>query len=325
MNGVFLVVLCMSILFEAIQRFIEPQTVSNPRLILIVGSCGLASNILGLLLLHEHESPAATAGDEEHDTTSRMTNQENSALGTQNGNIAKMKRASTLTSVAVHPSTFRAEIIAATQPEQHVDDRADAVNETTLLLNGQRSSAVPVGNAARSSLHETHIHQRPDQKQAHQGRGDLNMAGVLLHVVGDAIGNVGVIASALFIWLTDYRWRYYADPTASVIIAAIILHTAIPLCKSASSILLQGVPEGVDIDGIKSDITSLPEVVGCHELHVWQLSDSQIVGTVHMEIDESIIKEGSGKYKQVLSTVKACLGAHGILSATIQVDLIRNP
>ena len=53
-NGVFLVALCLSIFLEAIQRIFEPQTVSNPKLILVVGCCGLLSNILGLFLFHEH-------------------------------------------------------------------------------------------------------------------------------------------------------------------------------------------------------------------------------------------------------------------------------
>ena len=53
-NGVFLVALCLSIFLEAIQRLAEPQTVSNPKLVLIVGCCGLLSNILGLFLFHEH-------------------------------------------------------------------------------------------------------------------------------------------------------------------------------------------------------------------------------------------------------------------------------
>lgn len=53
-NGVFLVALCLSIFLEAIQRFVEPQVVSNPKLVLIVGCLGLASNILGLFLFHDH-------------------------------------------------------------------------------------------------------------------------------------------------------------------------------------------------------------------------------------------------------------------------------
>lgn len=44
----------MSIFLEAIQRLVEPQEVQNPKLVCIVGCFGLLSNILGLLLFHDH-------------------------------------------------------------------------------------------------------------------------------------------------------------------------------------------------------------------------------------------------------------------------------
>ena len=80
------------------------------------------------------------------------------------------------------------------------------------------------------------------------------MRGVFLHVLGDALGNIGVIATALFIWLTDFTWRFYADPVISLVITAIIFSSALPLVKSASFILLQGVPTGVSLDDVKEDI-----------------------------------------------------------------------
>ena len=58
---------------------------------------------------------------------------------------------------------------------------------------------------------------------------DLGVMGVLTHVVGDAVNNVGVIIAALVIWLTKYDGRFYADPGVSVGIALLILASAIPL------------------------------------------------------------------------------------------------
>ena len=58
---------------------------------------------------------------------------------------------------------------------------------------------------------------------------DLGMMGVLLHVLGDALNNVGVIIAGLVIWLARYEGRYYADPAAGVGIALLILVSAIPL------------------------------------------------------------------------------------------------
>ena len=63
------------------------------------------------------------------------------------------------------------------------------------------------------------------------------MRGVFLHVLGDALGSVVVIISALFIWLTDFDWRHYVDPAMSLIIVAIITITTIPLCEYYRSTL----------------------------------------------------------------------------------------
>ncbi|CAG8690504.1 16283_t:CDS:2, partial [Acaulospora morrowiae] len=53
-NGIFLLALCLTVLIEAIQRFFEYEEIRNPILILIVGGVGLFSNIIGILLFHEH-------------------------------------------------------------------------------------------------------------------------------------------------------------------------------------------------------------------------------------------------------------------------------
>lgn len=55
------------------------------------------------------------------------------------------------------------------------------------------------------------------------------MMGVLLHVMGDAANNLGVMAAALVIWLTHYEGRYYADPGTSMGIGVMIILTSLPL------------------------------------------------------------------------------------------------
>ena len=57
------------------------------------------------------------------------------------------------------------------------------------------------------------------------------MMGVLLHVLGDAANNLGVMIAALVIWLTHYEARYYADPATSMGIASMILLSAFPLSE----------------------------------------------------------------------------------------------
>lgn len=64
---------------------------------------------------------------------------------------------------------------------------------------------------------------------------DVGMLGVLLHVIGDAVNNLGVMIAALVIWFTEYEGRYYADPGASLWIGVIIILSSL-LLRMLSSI-----------------------------------------------------------------------------------------
>ncbi|OCB87105.1 cation efflux protein [Sanghuangporus baumii] len=80
----------------------------------------------------------------------------------------------------------------------------------------------------------------------------MNMRGLVLHVLGEALGNIGVISTGLIIRLVNLSWKYYLNPIISLVITCIILSSALPLVKSASFILIQGVPSGIslkDVDG----------------------------------------------------------------------------
>jgi solute carrier family 30 (zinc transporter), member 1 len=59
--------------------------------------------------------------------------------------------------------------------------------------------------------------------------GSMNMRALLLHVFGDALGNVGVIATGLVIWLSHWSFKYYFDPVISLVITVIIFSSALPL------------------------------------------------------------------------------------------------
>ena len=378
-NGVFLVALCLSIFLEAIQRFVEPQEVSNPKLVAIVGACGLASNILGIFLFHHHDHshgadahhahgrPDASSVAEEGqarrvESPSSMSHQDRAAdvssparpsntktasteglsrpsehsatpsrlIETPNKSRSRSRGWSSLDHIYVHPASFRNVIIAASRPAQ--DESAVGDTESAVLSTNQGSSETsPLlrqsngqgrDQSGQQYSHADHKHNQPQQgpKKGGHSHGDLNMRGVFLHVLGDALGNLGVIASALIIWLTHVPWRFYADPLISLIITAIILWSAVPLCKAASRILLQAVPVGMSIDDIKDDIADLPGVLSCHHLHVWQLSDMQSVASLHVQLAFDFEGAGSARYMELARQMRSCLHEYGIHSSTIQPE-----
>ncbi|KAL4886805.1 cation efflux protein [Aspergillus karnatakaensis] len=289
---------------------------------------------------HEHTEPSAVANITEPSAAyarRRTDSQHRSSRRYSNPTRG-------LEDIGGHPASMRQDIIIAANRNQYMDD--DESFESDQAENGAPDGFGPterstlLGHKDRASnytdehtaikdrtpgndLHETHNHAKPkpkDQKHSH----DLNMRGVFLHVMGDALGNIGVILSALIIWLTDYSWRFYVDPGISLVITVIILASAIPLCKAASRILLQAVPHGLSIDHIKEDIEQLPGVIGSHHLHVWQLSDTKTVASIHIQVDTEIKGEGSERYMHLAKQVRQCLHAYGIHSSTIQPEFPRD-
>jgi Co/Zn/Cd efflux system component len=64
-NTVFLLALCLTIVFDAIKRFIQPELIQKVDLLLIVGSIGLGINIIGLFLFqgfHGHSHGGGSHG-----------------------------------------------------------------------------------------------------------------------------------------------------------------------------------------------------------------------------------------------------------------------
>ncbi|OLL22740.1 Zinc homeostasis factor 1 [Neolecta irregularis DAH-3] len=315
-NGVFLLALCLSIFLEAVQRFFEPQEISNPKLVLIVGCAGLASNLIGLVLFHEHghghqqyhgaveesDSGPVDRGDIESVLPSTIVQ-----------SIARPRQVSTrprsrhtsfasADSIYLHPSQSRRAVIEAAKPDDDVDQ--DLVE------------------ADAAALHSTHKHllnklNGNSGKDSHSHR-NLNMRGVFLHVMGDFVGNLGVVATALFIWKTDFSWRFYSDPVISLFITAIIFSSALPLCKSASQILLQRVPTGVKLSDVKEDISNIKGVDSVHELHIWQLSDIKMIASVHVMV--SLLPTESKEYMTIATAIRTCLHEYGIHSSTIQPE-----
>jgi len=53
-NAVFLAALCFSVSMESLKRLALPQAIDDPTLVLIVGSLGLAVNVLGLLVFQDY-------------------------------------------------------------------------------------------------------------------------------------------------------------------------------------------------------------------------------------------------------------------------------
>ncbi|KAI0010036.1 cation efflux protein [Xylariaceae sp. FL0662B] len=164
------------------------------------------------------------------------------------------------------------------------------------------------------STHAEHRHTIANlQSPGH----DLGLLGVLIHVIGDALNNLGVIIAALVIWLTNYEGRFYADPGVSMGIAIMILLSSLPLVKNSGKILMQSAPVGVDMEDVKHDLEKIPGIESVHELHIWRLDQKKSIASAHVVVSNNEMTDFMDRAR----TVGECLHAYGIHSATLQPEL----
>jgi len=143
------------------------------------------------------------------------------------------------------------------------------------------------------------------------------MRALVLHVLGDALGNVGVIATGLVIWQTNWSFKYYFDPVISLVIPVIIFSSALPLVRSASFVLLQGVPSTISLEQVRASILAVDGVLSLHELHIWQLSESKNIASVHVLASRDL------DFMPIAANIRKTLHDHGIHSCTIQPEYYR--
>lgn len=112
----------------------------------------------------------------------------------------------------------------------------------------------------------------------------------------------------------------------SLLITLIIIKATIPLVKSACFILLQGTPSSVSVELLRKDILKLKGVADVHELHVWQLSNTQTIASVHVVVpqpsDAGSTPLSEGWYMDLAARIKKLLHSHGIHSTTVQPEFI---
>lgn len=147
----------------------------------------------------------------------------------------------------------------------------------------------------------------------HDHQDSAAVRSAALHVLGDLLGSVAAITAALTVWFTGWP---YADPLLALVIAAILGRGAWRVLKDATHILLEGVPDGINLDQIARTLTErVPGVNGVHHLHAWALTAQKPLLTLHASVDEP------ADLSQVMHSIKNVLvDEFGIDHSTVQVD-----
>jgi cobalt-zinc-cadmium efflux system protein len=143
-------------------------------------------------------------------------------------------------------------------------------------------------------------------------RSNLNIHGAWLHVATDALGNIGTVIAGAAVAYLGWLW---ADPFASVLIAALVCWSAWALLTESVDVLMEGTPSGIDPAKVRDTLGLVGGVQAVHDLHIWSIASGRVSLSAHISVD------GSRPDRDVLHELCATLReGFGIAHVTLQLE-----
>ena len=142
---------------------------------------------------------------------------------------------------------------------------------------------------------------------------NLNMRGAIIHVLGDLLGSVAAIVAALVILTTGWM---QADPLLSALVALLIFRGAWLVTRQSAHVLLEGVPEGLDVVALQADLPkAVAGVTDVHHVHAWMLSPENRMLTLHARV--AGMDDADRVTREIGSYVRE---RHQIAHVTVQIE-----
>jgi cobalt-zinc-cadmium efflux system protein len=144
------------------------------------------------------------------------------------------------------------------------------------------------------------------------GPRSLNVEGSYRHILTDLYGFIATAVAAVIILSTGFD---RADPIASLLIAALMLHAAFSLLIASGRVIMEAAPAGLDPDQIGRVLAAQPGVVEVHDLHVWEVTSGFPALSAHV-----VVRAGDDCHDR-RRTLQRLLGeCFGVDHTTLQVD-----
>jgi cobalt-zinc-cadmium efflux system protein len=141
---------------------------------------------------------------------------------------------------------------------------------------------------------------------------NLNVRSALWHFFGDLLSSIGVIVSAVLIYVTGQVWF---DPLISLVIGIIIFTGGSKIIRESYLILMESVPDRFNLDDIRRTIREIEGVEDVHETHLWAISTDHYSLTAHVFADDKI-----QPHCIILGITETLKQKYGIEHVTIQIE-----
>lgn len=286
-NGIFLMLISVEIVYEALERLAGGNQIHNLGELLTVSTLGLVVNIIGMTAFgHAHHGHGHSHGGHDHSDHSHAGHQH------ENGNPHDdhPHHDHAHHDHSHHDHTHNDHCHHDHSPPRHEHQPHSAHNQDHLhdhlhtgpaLSPSLYSSVPPTPSKPLNPV--SHAHGHGSHGHGHHHHGNENMHGIFLHVMADTLGSVAVVISTILIHF--YGWSGF-DPLASCLIAILIFASAIPLVTSSARTLLLTIPEDTEYDlrEALAGLSSLRGVVGYAVPKFWleEGENRKVLGVIHV-------------------------------------------
>lgn len=141
----------------------------------------------------------------------------------------------------------------------------------------------------------------------------LNQRGAWLHVLSDALGSVGALASGAAALFWGATW---ADPAASALIALLVLRSSWSLLTETVAVLMEQAPAHVEVSSLREAMLAEASVEDVHDLHVWTITSGLVCLSAH------VVTRGASEEQQslLIDLTQLARERFGIDHVTIQLE-----
>jgi zinc transporter 1 len=183
--------------------------------------------------------------------------------------------------------------------------------------DNQMRSYISVSSSIDQIDDSKHVNIDNKKKQKQKG---VNTRGLWLHIIGDILGSVVVIISSITIKFATGDFKYYLDPSVSLVTVFIIFVITYPLLIKCRRILLHHVPKSIDMIKLETEIKKIETIHNIHELHIWQLDDIKLIGSIHFKLNHVPEDKLAETLRQTSRSVNAVFHKYGVHSTTLQPE-----
>jgi cobalt-zinc-cadmium efflux system protein len=144
---------------------------------------------------------------------------------------------------------------------------------------------------------------------------ELNSRAAYLHMAADAGVSLAVLLGGVLI---SYTGIAMIDPILGILVCMVILVGTLNLFRQSLRLSLDGVPEGIDLASVESQILSIPGVMAVDHLHIWALSTTRNAMTAHLTLNADVAaKEQEAIKERVRHEIEHQQVHHCILETSI--------